>query len=73
MWVFIAARPETGMTFADAATHAVEDRRADLEAAALGDWAGEIDRKFQAIFEACSFQDITGQSVSQDEIDKMFD
>ncbi len=46
-------------------SQSIDDRRGDLEAAGLGDWAGEIDQKFQAIFEACSFQDITGQRITK--------
>jgi len=46
-------------------TQSIDDQRTQLEAAGLGDWAGEIENKFQAIFEACSFQDITGQRITK--------
>lgn len=44
---------------------AIDTRREDLDAAGLGDWAADIEQKFQAIFEACSFQDITGQRITK--------
>ncbi len=44
---------------------AIEERRSQLEDAGLADWAGEIEAKFQSIFEACSFQDITGQRITK--------
>lgn len=46
-------------------SQAIDDRRKDLEAAGLGDWIGEVEQKFQSIFEACSFQDITGQRITK--------
>ncbi len=33
--------------------------------AGLADWTGSIESKFQTVFEACSFQDITGQRITK--------
>ena len=41
------------------------ERREDLDKAGLGGWAGEIEVRFQTMFEACSFQDITGQRITK--------
>ncbi len=41
------------------------ERREDLDKAGLGGWADEIEKRFQKMFEACSFQDITGQRISK--------
>ena len=46
-------------------SQAIDSRREDLESAGLGDWVGEVEQKFQSIFEACSFQDITGQRITK--------
>lgn len=46
-------------------SQSIEERRSQLESAGLTDWAGEIETKFQSIFEACSFQDITGQRITK--------
>lgn len=43
----------------------IDTRREDIDAAGLGDWAASVENKFQAIFEACSFQDITGQRITK--------
>ena len=43
----------------------IGDRRADLDGAGLRDWADQINTHFLAVFEACSFQDITGQRISK--------
>ena len=46
-------------------SQSIEDRRSDLESAGLTEWAGDIETKFQSIFEACTFQDITGQRITK--------
>ena len=43
----------------------VDTRREDLDPAGLADWTGSIESKFQTVFEACSFQDITGQRITK--------
>ena len=46
-------------------SRSIEERRSQLEDAGLAEWAGDIETKFQSIFEACSFQDITGQRITK--------
>jgi chemotaxis protein CheZ len=43
----------------------IDNRRDELEAAGLKEWAVGVEDKFQAVFEACSFQDITGQRITK--------
>ncbi len=43
----------------------ISERRGDLDGAGLGDWADQINTHFLAVFEACSFQDITGQRITR--------
>ena len=59
------AATETILGSVEDISQSIEERRGDLEAAGLSDWAADIDQKFQAIFEACSFQDITGQRITK--------
>jgi len=40
-------------------------RRPELEKAGLTDVADAIEDKFQGVFEACSFQDLTGQRIGR--------
>jgi chemotaxis protein CheZ len=41
------------------------ERRSELDGAGLSEWADGIDTEFQKVFEACSFQDITGQRIGK--------
>ncbi len=41
------------------------ERRSELDGAGLSEWADGIDSEFQKVFEACSFQDITGQRIGK--------
>lgn len=64
----IAATEEATNVIMDAVeriSDMIIERRTELDGAGLSEWADGIDTEFQKVFEACSFQDITGQRIGK--------